>query len=89
MALNPKQVGLTTGLFAAIVHIVWAVLVAIGVAEPFSRWVMGLHFVSEQYTVNAFSIGNAVMLVIFAFIAAFIVGYVFANVWNWTAKKVK
>jgi hypothetical protein len=89
MTLNPKQTGLALGLFAAILHAAWAILVALGVAKPLMNWAIRLHFIADQHAVDPFSIGNALMLVVFAFIMAFIVGYVFANIWNWTAKKVK
>ncbi len=87
--LNPKQVGVTTGLFAALLHAVWSILVAIGVAQQLSDWLIGLHFVSDQHTVTAFSIGTAILLIVVAFVAWFVFGYVFASIYNWTAKKVK
>ncbi len=87
--LNPKQVGVTTGLFAAILHAAWSILVAIGVAQQLSSWLIGLHFVSDQHTVTGFNIGTAVLLIVVAFVAWFVLGWVFASLYNWTAKKVK
>ena len=80
--VNSHRVGLVFGLFAAIVHAVWAILVWLGVAGPFIKWVLGLHFISEPITVMDFSLGNAILLIIVAFIVAYIVGRIFAALWN-------
>lgn len=87
--LNPKQVGLTTGLFAAILHAAWAILVALGVAQSLAAWLTKLHFITESHTIGAFNFVNAALLVIVTFVVGHVFGWLFASLYNWTAKKVR
>ncbi|HUX36064.1 MAG TPA: hypothetical protein VMV71_03465 [Candidatus Paceibacterota bacterium] len=80
--LNGHKTGLAFGGFFAIAHTVWALMVYAGMAKPFMDWIFGLHFLNFQYGINAFSFGNALMLVVVTAIIGYIVGYVFAWVWN-------
>ncbi len=84
--LNGSKLGMTLGTFAALVHAVWALLIAIipNALQSFVNWVTRLHMVQETTVIQSFSLGNAVLLVVMAFIVANIVGRVFAAVWNWT-----
>ena len=80
--LNQKQVALTLGTFLALMHLVWAILVAVGVAQSLVNWSIGLHMMSFQFTVGAFSLVSAIELIVVAFIIGSIVGFVFATIWN-------
>lgn len=82
MKFNPQQVGIYTGLFLAILHALWAILVFAGLAGPLMNFVLGLHFLSNPYVVTPFSISNALMLVFFVFIVGFVLGYVGTIYWN-------
>ena len=87
--LNAKQTGLTLGLFAAILHALWAIVVALGFGQALTNWKLGMHFISMSVTITAFSIGTAIMLVVMAFVGGYVIGWLFANLWNWSAKKVR
>ncbi len=80
--VNEKQAALTLGSFAALVHLVWTILVASGFAQGFADWIIGLHMISFQYTVSAFSAVNAILLIVTTFILGAIVGCVLATLWN-------
>lgn len=80
--LKPKKVALVLGSFAAVMHAVWSALVAMGVAQSYMDFVMGLHFLRNPYTVQSFSFANALGLVFMAFVMGNVVGYVFATIWN-------
>lgn len=80
--LNKATTGLVVGLFLAIVHAVWAVLVALGAAQGLIDWYTGMHMLINPYVVSEFSFGTAVGLVVIVFIVGYILGWVFAALWN-------
>jgi len=86
--LNKNQLGLTIGLFAAICHLVWTLAVAIGI-QQFVTWILLLHSISLDLTLTSVVLLNAVLLIILAFVGGYIVGYVFAAIYNWMGKKVR
>jgi hypothetical protein len=80
--LSKAKTGLALGLFMAIVHAVWAILVALGVAQGLIDWVTGMHMMVNPYVVSGFSLGAAVGLIVMVFVAGYILGWVFAALWN-------
>lgn len=85
-SLNGSQLGLTLGIFFAAIHAIWAVLVASGRAQAFIDLVMPLHFLDMVYTITQFSLGVALTLVVLAFVCGYLMGWLFAALWNWTSK---
>lgn len=86
--LNKKQVGLTLGIFAAIVHLVWLIAVAIGVQKAVD-WILLLHSIKLDLVLTNVVLLNAVLLIVIAFIGGYVVGWVFAAIYNWSAKCCK
>ncbi len=84
--LDGNKVGLALGIFAAICHLVWVIAVAIGI-QKFVDWILLLHSIQLDLTLTSVAILNAVLLIVIAFIGGYIVGWVFAAVWNWVAKR--
>jgi len=87
--LNNSKTGLVLGLFFAIVHAVWALLVLIIPAnlQNFIDWAFKLHFLEPIYTITSFNLVNAVLLLIVTFVCGYVLGWVFAAVWNKLVKK--
>ncbi len=85
--LDKNKVGLVVGVFCALLHAVWALIVLIGVGQKILDWVLPLHFIDNLYSVTAFSITNALILVIAAFIGGYIMGWVYSALWNCLNKK--
>lgn len=86
--LNGKRVGLTLGLFSALIHAVWSVGVAGGVMQGFLDYIFPLHFLTSVYKVTSFEWVNALALVVLAFVGGYIMGWLYAWIWNWTGKKM-
>lgn len=84
--LHPHKVGLTLGAFAWLGHVVWSLLVAMGLAKPLIDWLLSLHFVSVSFSLASFDLTNAVLLVVVTSVWGYVVGYVFSLVWNWMMK---
>ncbi len=81
--INPKKTGLAVGKLLGGVHLVWAVLVLLGWAQAvvnFSQWA---HMVSVPVVVVAFDLTAAITVILVATTVGFVLGYVFAKIWNW------
>lgn len=81
--MNKQKTGLAVGSFAAVMHIVWSVLVMLGLAQPLYNWILALHAVEVPVTIGEMSIVGAIVLIVVAFVVGNIVGWIFASVWNW------
>ncbi|MCJ7805487.1 hypothetical protein MUP46_02490 [Patescibacteria group bacterium] len=82
MKLDLHYTGLILGLFMAVMHALWSIMVYFGWAKGILDWVYGLHFMSNPFKMMAFSWGNALWLVLFTFIAGYVMGWIFAFIWN-------
>ena len=84
--VNKNRLGLTIGIFAALLHAVWALIVVAGLAQSYLDWIFPLHFVNSVFDVAAFSLVNAVILIILAFVGGYVVGWILGAIWNWIKK---
>lgn len=84
--VNAHKVGLVVGGMLAIWHAVWALLVLVGVAKLFLDWIFSLHFLNFQYSINPFSLGTALLLVIVTGVIGYVVGAVLGWLWNMVHK---
>jgi len=80
--MNGHKLGLTLGTFSALIHALWSILVAIGWAQPLSDFIHWLHFLGNTMTILPFNFGQAILLIVIAFIAGYALGGVFALLWN-------
>ncbi len=89
--MNKNKSGLIVGLFLALVHAVWAVIIAVIPAQmqSFLDWVFKLHFIEPVWKLTTFNFLNAIFLVIVTFIAGYIFGWVFVWVYKLIGKKLK
>ena len=82
MKLKVMPTALTFGLFLGLVHAVWMFLVYLGVAQNLMAWVFGIHLLSIPVKVLPFNFSTAITLVVFTFVVGYLMGWVFASVWN-------
>jgi hypothetical protein len=85
--LDKNKTGIALGCFVAFAHFVWALLVGLNLAQPWMSWVLGLHFLDNPFNFRPFDLVTAVLLIIVTGIVGYVMGWVFAYVWNWTHKK--
>jgi len=81
-AIHPVKAGLTLGALIGGWHLCWASLVALGWAQPFIDFIFWMHFIQPVYVVGPFVAARAVMLVAVTSGVGFVVGYVFALLWD-------
>ena len=80
--MNKNKTALVFGSFFAIVHLIWSVLVALGVAQPLVNFIYSLHMLANPPQVEAFTLGKAAGLVVVTFVVGYALGSLFAWLWN-------
>ena len=85
--LNKNKVGFALGLLFGLLHLGWAILVALNLAKPLMDWILGLHFMKLSYTLAAFNAGTALIFIIVTFVVGYAAGWILAGIWNWVHKK--
>ena len=80
--MNQKNLGLVLGSFAALVHLVLSVLIAIGWAQPLLDFIYHMHSLTNPFKVGSFDLVRSLGLVIITFCVGYIVGNVFSLLWN-------
>ncbi len=80
--LRPHTTGLALGGIFAVFHFLWAVLVAAGGAQLVIDWVFRLHFLVPVMQIAPFSLGLAAGLVVMTFVVGYVLGWLFATIWN-------
>ncbi|MFA5009725.1 MAG: hypothetical protein WC553_00640 [Patescibacteria group bacterium] len=85
--LNGHHVGMVLGAFAVVVHIIWTIMIALGIGQTWMDWIFGLHMITNPITVITFSWGTAVLLWIVVLVVGYILGHIFAWVHNLIHKK--
>lgn len=86
--MNKNQVGLTLGLFAALVHLVWLIAVSFGI-QKFMDWILLLHSIRLDLVLLPVNWMNSIALIVIAFVDGYILGWLFAAVYNWAGKCCK
>ena len=80
--INSHRAGLALGTFFGLVHAVWAIAVATGIAETKLSYLLNLHFLTNPFDTISFAVGDAILLIIVAIITGYIWGVVFGFIWN-------
>lgn len=70
------------GLFFALAHLVWLVLVATGVAQLYMDWALKIHSLNNPMIVQPLNYVNSAMLIVFTFVVGYIIGWVFVLLHN-------
>ena len=80
--LSKNKTGMVLGVFVALLHIVWALLVGVGVAQTYLDWILPMHFIGLVVPLIEFSWLSALILAVLAFIGGYVIGWLFAALWN-------
>jgi len=85
--VGKQKIALTTGILFGGVHLVWSLMIAMGFAQTYLDWIMGLHSINNPFFVMEFSLERTIYLVSFTFVVGYVVGWVGAWVCNKTCRK--
>lgn len=80
--LQPHETGLTLGTVIGVVHLLWSLLIAGGFAQPLLDFVFMLHRIKPVYQILPFDFLLAIGLVLITACIGYVIGYVFATIWN-------
>jgi hypothetical protein len=81
-SIHPIKAAITLALLAGSWHLCWSVLVALGWAQAIINFIFWIHFVQPIYVIQPFNLGLAAGLVVFTSAIAFVIGLIFATLWN-------
>lgn len=79
---NPNKVGLLLGMLLGGSHVIWALLVLLGWAQPVIDFVFWAHMIRPVYLIKAFESSAALTLVVVTFVIGYAFGFIGALVWN-------
>jgi hypothetical protein len=85
--ISPIKAGLVLGVVIGLWHLIWSLLVASGWAQPFIDFVFWMHFIRPVYVIEPFNLGTATILVVVTAVIGFVIGCIFAVLWNWFHKR--
>jgi len=80
--LNKNKLGLSLGILFGLMHLLWVILVAVGLGQKIIDWAQSIHFLAPVYTVASFSILTAIIGVATAFVCGYVIAWVFAFINN-------
>ncbi len=80
--INPNKAGSALGALFGGFHFVWSVVVMLGWAQGFVDFIFMLHMIKPVFVVDAFDPTHALELIVLTALVGYVVGYLFAHVWN-------
>lgn len=89
--MDKNRAGLTLGIFFMLLHSLWVLMIAVSAQfiQGMLDWVFSLHLLKPILLVTGFNLGNAFMLVTMTFAWGYVIGWLFALLWNLLNKKTK
>jgi hypothetical protein len=87
MNLNKKQVALAFAIMSALGQLLWTLAVALGIGKAILDWSFTSQYIILAHVLGSVTLGTAVLSIASAFVFGYIVGWIFAGVWNWAGKK--
>lgn len=82
MEISKGKTGLTFGFLMGFIHLMWGVLVALGIAQALLNFIFNVHMLSIPIVVMPFNLVKALGLIIVTFIVGYIFGWLMAYFWN-------
>ena len=80
--LNKNSAGLSLGIILVLVHLLWFIIILLGLAQPLLSWIVESHFVKINIEIAQFNFITATLTLIRAFIGGYIIGWLFAFIYN-------
>ncbi len=80
--MSGHRLGLVLGLFFALWHTFWAILVAGGWAQPLLNFIFWAHFIDPPYHVGAFDLPRAGILILVTSVLGYLIGWIIGLIWG-------
>ena len=85
--INKHVLGITLAIFIGAMHALWALAVALGFGQKYIDFILPMHFLNNIYSVMTFNATTALILVVMATVCGYVMGWLFAALWNYIEKK--
>jgi len=82
MTIGINKTGLALALLLGGFHLIWAMIVASGFAQPLIDFIFWLHFIRPVYVIETFDSLRAAGLVLLTATIGYAIGSAFALLWN-------
>jgi hypothetical protein len=82
ITMNPNRAALILAILLGGWHLLWSVLVAVGLAQPLINFIFWIHFIRPVYMIERFDIGVALLLIGVTAAIGYAIGWSFAVLWN-------
>ena len=82
VTIRPHAAALVLAILLGTWHLLWAVLVAVGLAQPLIDFILWIHFIRPVYVVERFNVGTALLLIGVTAAVGYGIGWCFAVLWN-------
>jgi len=83
MTISANKTGLSLGIFLAIIHTIWSIIISTGYGQDIFDWIFSIHMLENQsIMVLDFDWMSMLMLIGFTFVIGYVLGAIFALVWN-------
>ena len=89
LQINKNQAGLALGSLSALLHFLWVIVVALGFGQGLAEWWHKIHFIGDFHVIKPATFGTSVIGIITAFVAGYVLAWLFALLWNVIGKKLK
>ena len=80
--LDTNKVALVFGLLLGGGHLVWSLLVFIGLAQILLDFVFWMHMIFIPVKITGFTLTQSLIVVTVTFVVGYTAGWIFAWVWN-------
>lgn len=80
--IDKNKTGLTFGFLISFLHLVWSILIALGIAPALLNFILSIHMLNMPITVLPFNLVKAIGLIVITFVVGYIFGWLMAFFWN-------
>lgn len=81
------QYGLTLGATLGLIHLGWALLVALELAKPLMDFILKVHMIQISLAILPFTLEAAAVLVVITTISGYVLGYILGAVQTYVQKR--
>jgi hypothetical protein len=81
---NPNKLGLVLAILLGGWHLVWSILVATGLGQMLSDFVLWAHMIHLAVRIGPFDVTASITLIVVTTILGYALGYIASLVWNRT-----
>ena len=85
-SFRPSSLGIALGAFTGLFHLIWAILVWAGAAQPLIDFIFRLHMIEPPYHIAPFSTTEALGLVTFTACTGYVSGWFLGWLWKFYSR---